>query len=89
MSDPLINTIVKWWFRLFVAGSISAFLGVVAFIEFGIRAGSMSQSAYIYAGVVGVLMVLILVWIRGKVSEAPEMIEGFLRRIGLYKDEVP
>jgi hypothetical protein len=49
----------------------------------------MSQSTYIYAGVVGLVMALILVWVRGKVSKAPEMIEGFLRRMGLYKDKVP
>ena len=89
MSDPVINTVVRWWFRLFVACSMSAFLGVVAFIEFGVRAGSMSQTAYIYAGVIGVLMVLVLIWVRGKVNQAPEMIEGFLRRMGLYKDKVP
>ena len=89
MSDPLINTMVKWWFRLFVAMSISAFLGVVVFIEVGIRAGSMSQSAYIYAGLIGVIMVLVLAWVRAKVNQAPEMIEGFLRRIGLYKDNSP
>ncbi len=54
MSDPLINRMVKWWFWLLAASSASAFLGLVVFIEFGIRAGSMSQSTYIYAGVVGV-----------------------------------
>ena len=86
MGDPLINTMVKWWFRLFVAMSISAFLRVVAFIEFGVRAGSMSQSAYIYAGLIGLLLFLALAWVRVKVNQAPEMIEGFLRRIGLYKD---
>lgn len=89
MSDPLINRMVKWWFWLLAATSVSAFLGLVVFIEFGVRAGSMSQSTYIYAGVVGLVMVLILVWVRGKVSKAPEMIEGFLRRMGLYKDKVP
>lgn len=89
MGDPLINTMVKWWFRVFVAGSISAFLGVVAFIEFGVRAGSMSQSAYIYAGLIGLIMVLALAWVRAKVNQAPEMIQGFLRRIGLYKDKAP
>ena len=89
MGDPLINTMVKWWFRVFVAGSISAFLGVVAFIEFGVRAGSMSQSAYIYAGLIGLIMVLALAWVRAKVKQAPEMIQGFLRRIGLYKDKAP
>jgi len=86
MGDPLINTMVRWWFRLFVAMSISAFLGVVVFVEFGIRAGSMSQSAYVYAGLIGLLMVLTLAWVRAKVNQAPEMIEGFLRRTGLYKD---
>jgi hypothetical protein len=44
-----------------------------------------SSSAYIYAAASGVLMLLLLVWLKRKVDEAPEMIEGFLRRLGLYK----
>jgi hypothetical protein len=53
ISDPLINTMVKWWFRLVVVGSISAFLGLVTFIQFEVSAGTMSQGAYVYLGVVG------------------------------------
>ena len=87
MSDPLISTMVKWWFRLFVAMSISAFFGVVAFIGFGVRAGTMPTTAYTYAGIIGVLVLLTLAWVRGKVNTAPEKIEGFLKRIGLYKDQ--
>jgi hypothetical protein len=82
MSDPLIRSMVKWWFRLFVAGTVSAFLGVVAFIGFGVRAGTMPQSAYVYAVVMCGLTLIALVWIRGKVNSAPEMIERFL---GLYR----
>ena len=89
MSDPLIQTMVKWWFRLVVALTISAFIGVVVFIGFEIRAGTLPQSAYIYAGALGGLILMALVWIKGKVDAAPEMIEGFLRRIGLFRDQGP
>ncbi len=89
MGDPLISTVVKWWFRLLVAGSVSAFLGVIVFIQFGVSAGTMPQATYVYAGVIGVLMVLVLAWVRGKVNKAPEMLEDFLRRIGLFKDRAP
>ncbi len=86
MSDPLIISAVKWWFRLFTAGSISMLLGVLVFIRTGINSGMMPQSAYVYAGIIGVLTFLALVWVRGKIYSAPEMIESFLRRTGLYKD---
>ena len=89
MSDPLIRSMVKWWFWLFAAGCASAFLGVVVFIGFGVNAGTMSSSTYLYAGGIGVLMLLMIVWIRGKIKSAPEMIESFLKRIGLYRDEAP
>lgn len=86
MGDPLISSMVKWWFRLFTAGCISFLLGVLMFIRTGVMAGHMSQMAYVYGGVIYVLTVAVIVWIRRKVLTAPEMIEGFLRRIGLYKD---
>ena len=86
MSDPLIKSMVKWWFRLFTAGSVSMLLGVLVFIRTGINAGMMAQSAYVYAGIIGVLTLLTLVWVRGKLNSAPKMIEGFLRRTGLYRD---
>lgn len=86
MSDPLIRSVVKWWFWLFAIGCASAFLGVVAFIGFEVNAGAMPSSAYIYVGLLGVLMFLLIAWIRVKIRSAPEMIEGFLKRIGLIKD---
>jgi len=30
-------------------------------------------------------MLLLLVWLKRKVDAAPEMIEGFLKRLGLYR----
>ncbi len=86
MSDPLIRSMVKWWFWLFAIGCASAYLGVVVFIGFEVNAGAMTSSAYIYVGVLGVLMFLLVAWIRVKISSAPEMIEGFLKRIRLIKE---
>ena len=89
MSDPLIKSMVKWWFWLFAIGCATAYLGVIAFIGFGVNAGTMQSSAYIYVGVLGILMFLLIAWIRVKISSAPEMIEGFLKRMGLFKDKAP
>jgi archaellum biogenesis protein FlaJ (TadC family) len=81
----LIRSVVGWWFKLVVTLTLSAFLGVVVFIRTGISAGMMTETAYAYAGVVGLLVLVGLVWLRAKVDSAPEVIEGFLRRLGLYK----
>lgn len=86
MSIPLVKSVVKFWFWLVCAFSFTAFLGVVAFIEFSIRAGEITQIAYVYVGITGVLMVLSLIWVRSKIKSTPEMIEDFLRQIGLFKD---
>ena len=48
----MIKSVVKWWFRLFTVGSVSTLLGVIVFIRTEIIAGMMSQSAYVYAGVI-------------------------------------
>ena len=89
MSDPLIKSVVKWWFWLFAIGCASAYLGVIVFIMFEVNAGTMTSSAYMYAGVLGVMIFLLIAWIRIKISSAPEMIEGFLKRMGLFKDKAP
>jgi len=85
MGDPVIKSVVDWWFKLVAFFSFTAFLGVVVFIGTGIAAGMMTQDAYLYAGAVGVLMVLGLIMLYNKVKNAPEVIEGFLRRMGLYR----
>ncbi len=86
MSDPLIKGAVKWWFRLFTFSCVSVMLGVVVLIRTSIRAGIMTSTAYSYAAVFCVLALLGIVWVNSRIRTAPEMIEGFLRRIGLYKD---
>jgi len=86
MSDPVIKGLVKVWFRLVAFLSLTAFAGVVVFIRTGISAGMFTSSAYIYAAVSGALILLLLVWLKRKVDDAPEMIEGFLRRLGLYRE---
>ncbi|MFH0850500.1 MAG: hypothetical protein V1924_06130 [Candidatus Bathyarchaeota archaeon] len=85
MSDPVIKGLVKVWFRLVAFLSLTAFAGVVVFIRTGISAGLFTSLAYIYAAVSGGLILLLLVWLKRKVDDAPEMIEGFLRRLGFYK----
>jgi len=85
MSDPVIKGLVKIWFRLVAFFSLTAFAGLVVFIRTGISAGMFTSSAYIYAAASSVLMLMLLVWLRRKVEGAPETIEGFLRRLGLYK----
>ena len=86
MGDPVIKSVVGWWFKLVAFLSFTAFLGVVMFIRTSIAVGMMTQSAYMYAGAAGVLMVLGLTLLYNKVKNAPEAIEGFLRRMGLYRD---
>jgi hypothetical protein len=85
MSDPVIKGLVRTWFRLVAFFSLTAFAGVVVFIWTGVSAGSFTGSAYIYAVLSGALLLLLLVWLRGKTEKAPEQIEDFLRRLGLYK----
>ena len=86
MSDPLIKNAVKWWFRLFTISCVSVMLLVVMFIRTSIRIGIMTSAVYNYAAVLGVLALLGIVWVNSRISSAPEMIEGFLTRIGLFKD---
>ena len=69
MVDPAIKGLVNWWFMLITFFSSTAFAGVVVFIW----------------TVGGALMLLLLVWLKRKVDAAPEMIEEFLRRLGLYR----
>jgi hypothetical protein len=85
MVDPAIKSLVNIWFRLVAFLSLTAFAGVVVFIRTGVSVGMFTGSAYIYAAVGGALMLILLVWLKRKVDEAPEMIEGFLRRLGLFK----
>ena len=86
MSDPLITSAVKWWFRLFAISCVSVMLGVVMFVRTSIRVGIMTSTAYSYVAVFCVLALLGIVWVKSLISSAPEKIEGFLRRTGLYKD---
>jgi hypothetical protein len=86
MSDPLIKNAVKWWFRLFTFSCGSIMLGVVVFIKTSIRVGIMTSAAYSYAAVFCVLALLGIIWVNSRIRSAPEMIEGFLTRIGLFKD---
>jgi hypothetical protein len=85
MSDQTIKSMIGWWYKLVVAGTISAYLGVVVFIRTGINAGVMSGEGYTYAIIVGLLALIGLVWLKAKLKSAPAAIEGFLRRLGLYK----
>jgi hypothetical protein len=86
MGDPVIKSVIKWWFRLFSAGCVSLLLGVVMFFRFSINAGTMPSTAYVYAGIIGALILLGLVWVRSMTMDAPDRIEGLLRRMGLYRD---
>jgi hypothetical protein len=86
MSDPLIKSAVKWWFRLFTFSCVSVMLGVVVFIRTSIRVGLMTSTAYSYVAVLCVLALLGIVWVKSLISSAPEKIEGFLRRTRLYSD---
>jgi len=85
MVDPAIKGLADMWFRLVAFLSLTAFAGVVVFIRTGVSAGLFTGSAYVYAAVGGALMLLLLVWLKRKVDAAPEMIEGFLKRLGLYR----
>ena len=86
MGDPVIKSVVKWWFRLFTVGCVSLFLGVVMFFNVGITSGRMPSTAFTYVGIIGLLILLGVIWVRSLIVDAPERIEGFLRRMGLYKD---
>jgi len=87
MSDPAIEGLVKAWFRLVAFFSLTAFAGVVTFIWMEVSAGTFTVSAYIYVVVSGVLLLLLLASAKRKADDAPERIEGILRRLGLYRPD--
>jgi predicted transcriptional regulator len=84
-QDEFINGIVNMWSRLAFLGSISAFLGLVVFINTSVRAGLSSNTAYIWLVIPGGLLVWMYLWLEKVRREAPEKIINFLHRFNLIK----
>lgn len=63
MVDPVIKSALNWWFKIVAFFSFAAFLGILVFIRTGVSAGVFTSSAYLYAGVTGVLMLVGLFWL--------------------------
>jgi len=87
MSDPVMKSPVRTWFRLVAFFSLTAFTGIVVLMWTEVSAGAFTVSAYICVALSGALLLMLLVWLRGQTDKAPEQIESFLRRLGLFRPE--
>ncbi len=84
-QDAFITDAVNLWSRLFILGSISAFMGVVAFIHFNVSAGYSSQSTYLWLLLPAGVLVALYSWAEKVRKETPEKILRFLHRFNLVK----
>jgi hypothetical protein len=64
------------WFALLVMGTFSAYLGLVAFVWFGIKGGTYTEVGYYYLAAIAVVLIVILVWLRGLVRREAERVQG-------------
>lgn len=80
----------NWWFGLLVMGTFSAFLGLVAFVWFGVGGGNFTEVWYYYLAAIALVLIVLLVWLRGWVRRKAERVqsgwESLLDRLmGRYK----
>jgi DNA-binding MarR family transcriptional regulator len=78
------------WFVLVVMGTFSAFLGLVAFVWFGVSGGTFTDVWYYYLVAIALVLIVILVWLKGWVNREAERVQGgwesFLDRfMGRYR----
>ena len=64
------------WFGLLVALTFSAFLGLVAFVWFGVRGGTFTEVWYYYLVAIALVLRVLLVWLRGWVRREAERVQG-------------
>jgi hypothetical protein len=84
-QDEFVNGIINLWSRLALLGSISVFFGFVMFIFTSIKAGVVTETAYIWLVIPGGLLVGMYIWLEKVRREAPEKIINFLHRFNLIK----
>jgi predicted transcriptional regulator len=66
----------NWWFGILVMTTFSAFLGLVAYIWFGVRGGNFSEVWYYYLAAIALVLIVLLVWLRGWVRREAERAQG-------------
>ena len=66
----------NWWFGLLVIGTFSAYLGLVAFTQFGIRAGNLTEVWYYYLVAIALVLIVLLIWLRGLVRREAERFQS-------------
>lgn len=79
VRPPRDSGFVTWsnrWFGLVVTFTISAFLGLVAFVWFGVGGGSFTEVWYYYLAVIALVLIVVLVWLRGWVRREAERVQG-------------
>ena len=64
------------WFGLIIFSTFSAFLGLVAFVWFGVRGGNFTEVWYYYLAAIALVLIVLLVWLRGYVRREAERIQG-------------
>ena len=90
---PRGDGFVTWagrWFGLLAMCTFSAFLGLVAFVWFGVRGGTFTEVCYYYLAAIALVLIVLLVWLRGLVKREAERVQGgwesFLDRLmGRYR----
>jgi predicted transcriptional regulator len=66
----------NWWFGLVVMLTFSAFLGLVAFVWFGVGGGTFTEVWYYYLAAIALVVIVLLVWLRGWVRREAERVQG-------------
>lgn len=69
-------TMANRWFRLVVMGIFSAFLGLVAFVWSGVKAGAFTEVWYYYLVAIALALIVLLVWLKGWVNREAERVQG-------------
>ena len=84
-KDELFTGIVNLWSNIVLFFSLTAFMGLGAFIFFNIQAGYNDATTYYWLVIPAALIVVEYFWLQRVKKEAPEKIVEFLSKLGIIK----
>jgi hypothetical protein len=79
VSAPSGSGFITWanrWFGLLAFSVFTAYLGLVALVWMGVRAGTFPGVWYYYLVAVALVLIVVLVWFRGWVGREAERVQG-------------
>ncbi|UCD44828.1 MAG: helix-turn-helix transcriptional regulator [Candidatus Bathyarchaeota archaeon] len=85
-GDEFVQGVVGWYFNLVIALLFTAMMGAVVFVAIMMRRDLDLALGYGVIGSMVVGFVLASRWLLKVKREAPEMVVGFLQRLGLYRN---